>query len=63
MTRISAVRKMLEEVDTETKYDEYWFSLNGVDSLKETRSFWDLDIKSGSMILLSKSSQYSSDPN
>jgi len=54
MTRISAVRKMLEEVDAETKYDEYWFSLNGMDNLKETRTFWDLDIKSGSMILLNK---------
>lgn len=54
MTRIATVRKMLEEVDTDTKYEEYWFSLDGVDNLKETRTFWDLDIKTGSMILLSK---------
>jgi hypothetical protein len=53
-TRISAVRKMLEEVDMETNYDEYWFSLDGLDNLKESRTFWDLDIKSGSMILLNK---------
>jgi len=53
-TRVAAVRKMLEEVDAETKYDEYWFSLDGVDNLKETRTFWDLDIKTGSMILLKK---------
>jgi hypothetical protein len=54
MTRISAIRKMLEEVDTDTKYDEYWFSLNGMDNLKESRTFWDLDILSGTMILLSE---------
>jgi hypothetical protein len=55
MTRISAIRKMLEEVDTSTEYDEYWFTLNGMDNLKESRTFWDLDIVSGTMILLSKS--------
>jgi hypothetical protein len=54
MTRISAIRKMLEEVDSDTKYDEYWFTLNGMDNLKESRTFWDLDILSGTMILLSK---------
>jgi len=54
MTRISGIRKMLEEVDTETKYDEYWFTLNGMDNLKESRTFWDLDILSGTMILLKK---------
>ena len=54
LTRISAIRKMLEEVDTDTKYDEYWFSLNGMDNLKESRTFWDLDILSGTMILLSE---------
>jgi hypothetical protein len=55
MTRISAIRKMLEEVDTDTKYDEYWFTLNGMDNLKESRTFWDLDILSGTVILLSES--------
>ena len=54
LTRISAIRKMLEEVDTDTKYDEYWFSLNGMDNLKESRTFWDMDILSGTMILLSE---------
>ena len=54
MTRISAIRKMLEEVDSDTKYDEYWFTLNGMDNLKESRTFWDLDILSGTMILLSE---------
>jgi hypothetical protein len=54
MTRISAIRKMLKEVDTSTEYDEYWFTLDGMDNLKETRTFWDLDIVSGTMILLSK---------
>jgi hypothetical protein len=56
-TRISAIRKMLEEIDTDTKYDEYWFTLNGMDNLKETRTFWDLDILSGTVILLSESLQ------
>jgi len=55
MTRISAIRKMLEEVDADTKYDDYWFTLNGMDDLKESRTFWDLDIVSGTMILLSES--------
>jgi len=55
MTRISAIRKMLEEVDTSIEYDEYWFTLDGMDNLKESRTFWDLDIVSGTMILLSKS--------
>jgi len=54
MTRISVIRKMLEEVDADTKYDEYWFTLNGMDNLKESRTFWDLDILSGTMILLKK---------
>lgn len=57
MTRLSAIRKMLEEVDTDTKYDEYWFTLNGMDNLKESRTFWDLDILSGTMIHLSESLQ------
>jgi hypothetical protein len=56
MTRFSAVRKMLEGLDKETNYDEYWFTLDGMDNLKESRTFWDLDIVSGTMILLSKSS-------
>jgi len=54
MTRVSAIRKMLEEVDKETNYDEYWFTLDGMDNLKESRTFWDLDIVSGTMILLKK---------
>jgi len=55
MTRISALRKMIEEVDSETEYNEYWFTLDGMDNLKESRTFWDLDILSGTMILLSES--------
>ena len=54
LTRISAIRKMLEEVDTDTEYGEYGFSLDGMDDLKESRTFWDMDILSGTMILLSE---------
>jgi hypothetical protein len=53
---------MLEEVDTDTKYDEYWFTLDGMDNLKESRTFWDLDILSGTMILLSESLQIKAFP-
>jgi len=53
MTRLSDIRKMLQEVDTEEiVWDEFWFSLDGTDSLRETRTLWDLDVLSGTIFTL-----------
>ena len=53
MTRISEVRKMIQDVDTEElPWSELRLALNGVGSLRETQTLWDLDILSGATFTL-----------
>jgi hypothetical protein len=59
-TRISTIRQTLEGIDVGIRWHEFWFSLDGKDSLPETSTMWDLDILSNTMIVLSKSP---ADPN
>lgn len=55
ITRISDIRKMLQEVDTEgIEWKEFQFSLDGTDNLRETRTLWDLDALSGTVFILSE---------
>lgn len=57
MTRLSGIRKMLQDVDTEgIDWDGYQFSLNGMDNLRDTRTLWDLDVLSGVNFRLSECS-------
>lgn len=53
ITRISDVRKMVQDVDTEElPWDALRLTLNGVDNLRETQTLWDLDILSGATFTL-----------
>jgi hypothetical protein len=55
MTRVSTIRQTLEGIDSEIAWHEFWFSLDGKESLPETSTMWDLNIFSNTMILLSES--------
>jgi len=55
MTRVSTIRQTLEGIDSEIPWHEFWFSLDGKESLPETSTMWDLNIFSNTMILLSGS--------
>ena len=55
MTRISTVRRTLEGIDTQIPWHEFWFSLDGENSLPETSTMWDLNIFSNTAMVLSES--------
>lgn len=53
MTRISAVRKMIQDVDTEgLPWSELKLTLDGVGNLRETQTLWDFDVLSGTTFTL-----------
>jgi hypothetical protein len=54
MTRISTVRRTLEGIGTGVSWDEFWFSLDGENSLPETSTMWDLNICSDTVMVLSE---------
>ena len=56
LTRLSALRKLLEhDASDEISLDEYWFTLDGKEHLKEWRRLWDLDVISGSTLYMRSS--------
>lgn len=56
MTRISGIRKMLQDVDTEElPWDELRLTIDGLGNIRETQTLWDLDILSGTTFSLSVS--------
>lgn len=52
-TRISDIRKLLRKVDPDYQ-DDYVFSLDGLHTLRESHTLWDLDIYSGTTFILSE---------
>ncbi|KZP21315.1 hypothetical protein FIBSPDRAFT_931733 [Athelia psychrophila] len=53
-TLISEIRKLLREVDADmSDQDDCAFSLDGVHTLQESRTLWDLNIYSGTTLILS----------
>jgi len=53
LTRLSAVRKRLEQEALDNiSLDKYWFTLDGMEHLSETRRLWDLDLISGSTLYM-----------
>ena len=62
LTRLSAIRKLLEQdASDEICLDEYWFTLDGKEHLKEWRRLWDLDVISGSTLYM-RSSHFPQQP-
>jgi len=53
LTRLSAIRKRLEQETPEhVSLNKYWFTLDGMEHLNESRRLWDLDIISGSTLYM-----------
>jgi len=52
LTRLSAIRKRLEQDMPSIYLEKYWFTLDGMEHLSESRRLWDLDFISGSVLYM-----------
>ena len=54
-TRISEIRKLLGEIDADVGNEDFAFSLDGVHTIRESRTLWDMNVYSGTTFILSAS--------
>ncbi|KAF7986049.1 hypothetical protein HWV62_41420 [Athelia sp. TMB] len=51
-TRISEIRKLLGEIDADVGNEDFAFSLDGVHTIRESRTLWDMNVYSGTTFIL-----------
>jgi hypothetical protein len=59
LTRISDIRKKMEEIFSDTIISHYWFTTDGIHHLNESRRLYDLGITSSGTLILSQEKENS----